>query len=171
MDFNFDGIVNMTGIVVVAMLIVLAAMMIDLASGLYKAKLRGEIRTSEGLRRTLMKFITYEGGMMIAAGVDALITMSELELLFKLDALYRIPVVTILVGIFLLVVEFLSVREKADEKTKKNFGRAESLAIKAILRPENKELLIQLLEIIQREDGVAGASMDEQNKQHCDGEL
>ena len=35
----------MTCVVVVAMLIVLFAMMIDLASGIYKAKLRGDVRT------------------------------------------------------------------------------------------------------------------------------
>ena len=62
---------ELISIVVVAMLIVLFAMTIDLASGLNKAKLRGERHTSEGLRRTLMKFITYEGGMKIVAGLEA----------------------------------------------------------------------------------------------------
>lgn len=166
---NIDDLSNMICIVVVAMVIVLFAMMIDLASGLYKAKLRGEIRTSEGLRRTLMKFITYEGGMMIAAGVDALITMSSLEILFRLEALYRIPVVTILVGIFLLVVEFLSVREKADEKTKTNFTKAETLALKAILKPENKEMLKQLFDLIQGEVDAKEAELA--HNHHGDGKL
>ena len=39
--------------VVFVMVAVLIAMMIDLGSGLYKAKQRGELRTSEALRRTL----------------------------------------------------------------------------------------------------------------------
>ena len=37
----------------VVMLLVLAAMIIDLGSGLYKAKQRGDARKSEALRRTL----------------------------------------------------------------------------------------------------------------------
>lgn len=46
-----------------------------------------------------------------------------------------------MVGIFLLVVEFLSVREKADEKTKTEFSRVESLASKMV----DKEELVDAL--------------------------
>lgn len=145
------SIKELISIVVVAMLIVLFAMMIDLASGLYKAKLRGELHTSDGLRRTLMKFITYEGGMMIAAGVDALITLSRFESLFHLDLLYQIPVITILVGIFLLIVEMISVKEKADEKTKKNLSDAAMAAIKLAQREELTDLISRLYEASQRD--------------------
>lgn len=117
----------MLAIVVVAMVIVLIAMSIDLASGLYKAKLRGELRTSQALKRTLTKFITYEGGMLIAAGVDMLIHMSRLTELFGLVSIYGVPVVTCLVGVFLLVVEFISIREKADKKTRKEMSDAAEL--------------------------------------------
>ena len=48
--------------VITVMLLVLMAMIIDLGSGLYKAKQRGELRSSEALKRTLTKFISYEGG-------------------------------------------------------------------------------------------------------------
>ena len=141
---------ELIAIVVMAMLIVLLAMAVDLASGLYKAKLRGELHTSEGLRRTLMKFITYEGGMMIAAGVDILITMSKFESLFHLNVLYQIPVITILIAIFLLFVEMKSVKEKADEKTKKNLSEAALMAIKVAQKEELKELIAKLYEASQR---------------------
>ena len=39
--------------VITVMLLVLMAMIIDLGSGLYKAKQRGELRSSEALKRTL----------------------------------------------------------------------------------------------------------------------
>jgi len=122
-----NGIGNMMLIAIMASLIVLFAMIIDLFSGLRKAKIRGDLRSSEALKRTLTKFITYEGGMGIALGVDMLIHFSKLPQLFGLDVIYGVPVVTCLVGVFLLVVEFLSVREKADQKTKKQMNDAAKL--------------------------------------------
>lgn len=132
-------------IIVLACLIVLGAMIIDLGSGLYKAKQRNEIRSSWGLKRTLSKFIMYEGGMMIAAGVDILIHLSRLFVLFHLDAVQGVPLITCLVGIFLLVVEFLSVRERADEKTKTEMSRVAELAAKMVDKEELVEALTQAI--------------------------
>lgn len=132
-------------IIVLACLIVLGAMIIDLGSGLYKAKQRNEIRSSWGLKRTLSKFIMYEGGMMIAAGVDILIHLSRLFVLFHLDAVQGVPLITCLVGIFLLIVEFLSVRERADEKTKTEMSRVAELAAKIVNKEELVEALTQAI--------------------------
>lgn len=131
----------MLSIVVLACFIVLCAMVIDLISGLIKAKQRGEIRSSWGLKRSLNKFIMYEGGMLIAAGIDLLMHTSHLYQLFALEAIYGIPVLTCLLGVFLLVVEFLSVREKADEKTRTEMSRVAELAGKMV----HKEELIDAL--------------------------
>lgn len=115
----FNGIGSMSVQWVVVMLVVFMAMMVDLASGLRKAKERGEIRTSQALKRTLTKFITYEGGISIAFGIDVLIHMSQVIQLIGLDVLYNVTIITDIIGVFLLAVEFISVREKADQKTKK----------------------------------------------------
>lgn len=127
--------------VITVMLLVLMAMIIDLGSGLYKAKQRGELRSSEALKRTLTKFISYEGGLVIAAMVDMLINMAHFFELFGINALSNIPVVTILVGIFLLIVEFMSVREKADEKTKKQQADTASVLAKLLTKEDIKELI------------------------------
>ena len=127
--------------VITVMLLVLMAMIIDLGSGLYKAKQRGELRSSEALKRTLTKFISYEGGLVIAAMVDMLINMAHFFELFGINALSNIPVVTILVGIFLLIVEFMSVREKADEKTKKQQDDTASVLAKLLTKEDIKELI------------------------------
>lgn len=149
----------MLTVITVAMMIVLLAMMIDLASGLYKAKLRGEIRSSWGLKRTLTKFITYEGGMLIAAGVDVLMHMSKLVSLFGLEAIEGVPVITCLVGVFLLVVEFISIREKADKKTKKEMNDAADLLAKMLTNDNFKDVFRAALEqqnqAKDREGGVA----------------
>jgi len=130
--------------VVFVMVAVLIAMMIDLGSGLYKAKQRGELRTSEALRRTLSKFISYEGGLTIAAMVDFLISMAGFFELFGIGKLSEVPVVTILVGIFLLIVEFMSVREKADAKTKKQQADTAELIAKLITKEDIKEIIEHL---------------------------
>ena len=143
---TFAEIENMLSVVVAAMVIVLLAMAIDLASGLYKAKVRGEIRSSWGLKRTLSKFIAYEGGMLIAAGVDLLMHLSRLMHLFSLEAIYGVPVVTCLVGVFLLIVEFVSIREKADKKTQKDLAGAAELVEKLLSSESLKELFRTALE-------------------------
>lgn len=142
----FQGAANMLTVVVVACVVVLLAMMLDLASGLYKAKLRGEIRSSWGLKRTLSKFIAYEGGMLIAAGVDLLMHLSKLVDLFGLDAIHGVPVITCLVGVFLLVVEFVSIREKADKKTKKELSDAADLLSKLLNNDNFKDVLRTAIE-------------------------
>lgn len=126
-------------VAVVVMLLVLLAMIIDLGAGLYKAKQQGELRTSEALRRTLSKFISYEGGLMIATIADLFIHLCKFYQLVGVGILIGVPVVSILVGLFLLVVEFLSVREKADVKTKKQQEQAAELLMKLVSKEELAE--------------------------------
>lgn len=123
-------------IIVIACLLVIGAMVIDLCAGLYKAKLRGEIRSSWGLKRSLSKFISYIGSLLIAAGVDLLIHFCKAFQLFHLDILFGLPVITCVIAIFLLVVEFLSVREAADEKTKTEVSRVADIAAQFIKKED-----------------------------------
>lgn len=108
--------------------IVFLAMMIDLAAGLYKAKVRGDARRSEALKRTGYKFLIYEGGLMIASMVDLMIHMGKMYHILGWEMAWGVPFVTIMMGIFWCVVEFLSVREKADEKIHSDISKAERLA-------------------------------------------
>lgn len=146
---NVIALKEMAVVAGIACIIVFFAMMIDLASGLYKAKQRHEFRSSWGLKRTLTKFITYEGGMMIAYGVDLLIYFSRLFELFHLAPIVGIPVVSCLVGIFLLVVEFLSIREKSDKKTKKDFSEAGELITKLLESKTFKDAFMKAIEVQQ----------------------
>lgn len=137
---------GMLQIVVMASVIVFIAMVIDLISGLQKAKQRGEVRTSYGLSRSLSKFIQYEGGILIGAGIDMLIHYSHLKGLFGLTVLDNVPVITCLIGVFLLITEFLSIREKADEKTRKNFSTTAELLQTLFSKEELKEMIKNRLE-------------------------
>jgi hypothetical protein len=134
-------ITPMLSVMVVAMIIVFIAMAVDLVSGINKAKTNGKMRTSWGLKRTMSKFIMYEGGMLIAGGVDVLMHSSHLYDLFCLHAIKGVPVITCLVGAFLCVVEFMSVREKADVKMKKEFETTAKLLDKVLSREDLHDLL------------------------------
>ena len=101
-------------------LIVFVAMMIDLAAGLHKAKVAGVMRTSEALRRTATKFCRYEGSVSLGLLIDILMAMSRLFTAFGLSVFDEVPLFCILIGMFLCVVEFLSIRETTDVKALKN---------------------------------------------------
>jgi uncharacterized membrane protein len=114
-------------------IIVFVAIMVDLGAGLYKASLRGDARRSEALKRTGFKFCLYHGSILIAAGIDLLIHLSRLYMWFGWNIVYGLPLITIVLGIYWCVVEFMSVREKADEKTHSDMAKAEKMA-KALLK-------------------------------------
>lgn len=109
-------------------IVVLFAMIVDLGSGLYKAHIRGDARRSEALKRSAYKFLTYEGAMMVAACIDILMHFAHFFALVGLAALDNVAVVTIMIGIFLCIVELLSIRENAEKKTHAQFKKVESAA-------------------------------------------
>ena len=94
MEILFEGTRPMLAIACVCALFVLLAMMLDLASGVHKAKQAGRFCTSYGLSRTVGKFMVYEGGVIIAAMIDLMIHYSHLLLLMRLHPIVGFPVVT-----------------------------------------------------------------------------
>lgn len=123
----FNGTGQLLAQVCIAAFIVFIAMAVDLASGLYKAKLRGEVHSSWGLKRSVQKFILYEGAILIAGGIDVLVLTCRVTALIGLDLLNGIAFFTGLIAILLCIVEIWSLREKADEKTRKDINRAGEL--------------------------------------------
>ena len=144
-----SGLTNIGGtfitVVVIACIIVLFAMIVDLVNGLHKAKIRREKKRSWALKRTVTKFILYEGAMLIAAGVDMLIQLSNLLKLFSVDTMCGIPVVTCVVGIFLCIVEGLSVKEKADEKTQREMSKVAVMASELMTKDDLAEAIAAAL--------------------------
>ena len=132
-------------IAVVCNIIVFVATMVDLASGMYKAWYRKEKWKSDILKRTGFKFVLYQGSLLIATCVDLLIHFSKLYHWFGWEVVYGIPLITIGMGIFWCVVEFLSVREKADDKMHSKIAEAENLAKHILTRDELAEVLMEVL--------------------------
>lgn len=123
---------------VMCYIIVFIAMAVDFVSGWNKAKQRHEAHNSTAQSRSVMKFIVYEGGMLIASGIDAMIHLTNIYDILSIPLLRDVPVVTIFIGIFLCAVEISSVKEKAEEKTKKHMMLTEDL-IREIVETTSKQ--------------------------------
>lgn len=123
----FNGTGQLLAQVCLAAFIVFMAMAVDLASGLYKAKIRGEVHSSWGLKRSVQKFILYEGAVIIAGGIDVLFLTCRVMQLVGCAVLEGIAIFTGFIAILLCIVEIWSLREKADEKTRKDLNRAGEL--------------------------------------------
>ena len=141
MEVLFEGTRPMLAIAGACIGFVIIAMAIDLISGVYKAKQRGEVRTSYGLSRTVSKFILYCGSAIIAAMIDLMIHYSHLMILMKFAPLVGVPVVTCLLSVFLCIIEIKSIREKADEKTNKDVDDVARMLLYAIGRERLREIV------------------------------
>ena len=132
-------------------LIVFMAMMIDLAAGLHKAKVAGVMRTSEALRRTATKFCRYEGSVSLGLLIDILMAMSRLFTAFGLAVFDEVPLFCILIGMFLCVVEFMSIRETTETKALKNERKAARL-IAELTKVLSSDKLGEIAETIKRNE-------------------
>ena len=122
-------------------LFVLTAIVVDLISGIRKAKKSGQEIRSKPLSRTATKFVIYEGAMIIATMIDYMLHFSHLFVLMKLHPIVGLPVITCLMSVFLCIIEILSVREKADEKTRR---RSEAI-VQAVIETLGKDNLAEIL--------------------------
>lgn len=141
----FDGIYEMLIIVIFEFFIVFIAMGWDFCSGYYKAKLRHEDRNSYGLRRTVSKFILYAGSICIACGVDSISFVCRFWEFIHLYPLMRVPVVSSIVAVFILVTEGRSIWEKADAKQRRQAAKSIDLLSSIVTKESLKEAFTQAI--------------------------
>ena len=141
MEILFEGTRPMLAIAGACIFFVILSMILDLISGLYKARQRGELRSSYGLSRTVSKFILYSGSVIIALMIDVMIHYSRLFVLMHLQPIVGVPIVTCLMSIFLCVIEFMSIRERAEDKERKNMNRAIQTLVEAIGKDNLRAIL------------------------------
>lgn len=116
-----EGLGMMSCLIVMVMVTVIIAMTVDFVSGWRKAKIRGDEHTSYAASRTLTKFLIYEGMCIIGGCMDFMVHFAWWQFM---DTTYAVPILTIAVGIILCVVEAWSVKEKAEDKQRKQIENA-----------------------------------------------
>lgn len=108
-------------IICVAWILVLVSMLIDLHYGIRKAKKIGEHTTSEGFRRTVTKFKDYYTVLTFALIADILIS----PFTYYLPGILSFTsVVSIIAALGLVLTEFKSIREKADQKLRRRIDKS-----------------------------------------------
>lgn len=137
-ELVFDGLGVMYCLAVVVMVAVIVAMVVDFVSGWRKARLRGDEHTSYAASRSLTKFLIYEGILLIGVCID---TMVHFVWAMLMDGSYFVPLMTIVWGIILCLVEAWSVKEKADRKQRKRMDDA-AAALANIL---DRETVLEIL--------------------------
>lgn len=124
----------------------------DLWSGIRKAKIRGEVRSSYGYKKTIDKIARYYNALIALTVIDAM----QMGGIWYLDNYYGwtipiFPVVTLLGALGMSLVEIKSIYEKADEKVKGDY----------------KEIALLATEIAKHKSDpkeIAAAVMDYMNK-------
>ena len=146
----FSGIFSLWAFVCFEVLVVMIAMSVDIASGFYKAKLRGEVRDSYGMKRTISKFILYVGSICIACGIDSIFFASGFWVLIHFPALTKVPVISTIMAVFICAVEIRSIWEKADRKQRNELIKTAEL-LGRLLNKDNS-LNDRIIELIKEKN-------------------
>lgn len=115
----------------------------DLWSGVRKAKLRGEYRSSFGFRKTVTKLTSYYNLQCVLTIVDVLCALVIINGEYSI-ALF--PYFTLLGVFFVAFIEIKSIYEKADKKQKTRTEDALNTLIKIV---HNKDDIARVLEALK----------------------
>lgn len=126
--------------------LVLIAVCIDLFFGIRKSKEVGEFKThSFGLRQTVKKVIYYMAFMTFMLMADGLNPLG-----YYVEFLNIVPITSVFGALVLVYTEFISVKEKAEEKYVKRTASVANDLIK--LAVENVEVMDKLKEQIHKKE-------------------
>lgn len=104
-------------ILAIVYILVFFVVMLDLISGMMKAKRRGKLRSSYAMRKTVDKLVRYFSMLLVITAIDAvqMLAVSQWDLAtgHKIPCL---PFLTFLAAMFVGFVELKSIYENSDEK-------------------------------------------------------
>lgn len=124
----------------------------DLWSGVRKAKIRGEVRSSFGYKKTIDKIARYYNALIALTVIDVM----QMSGVWYLDGYYGwsipiFPIVTLLGALGISLVELKSIYEKADEKVKSDYKDVAALAVEiAKHKTEPNEIAQAVVEYINK---------------------
>lgn len=123
----------------------------DLWSGIRKAKIRGEFRSSFGLRKTIKKLAQYFNAVLVLSIMDGLIML----LLIKGSLSIPIfPYLTFLGGMLVGIIEVRSIYEKAEDKEKVRASEAVDLLATIVKNREDLDSMLELLKKKKEDSNV-----------------
>lgn len=145
---DYNAIIMKLIVVGILWTAVLLSMIIDFYFGIMKAKQIGEMRTSEGYKRSVAKFNHYFGMLLYAFIFDAIVPTTY----FFEFPISAIPVVSLLATVALVWTEYKSMREKAEDK----------------LRRKTDASFLQVLEILEKREDILHELLNNYRKNEKD---
>lgn len=136
--------------VAVEYLLVLAAAIADMASGIRKAKRKGQATRSRALRRTIDKLLRYYNLLAILTIVDIMQIAATLYLRATEGyALPSIPLFTLTGSIGIALIEVKSIMENGSDKEKSDIAELADL-LDGIAKSDRLNQLINILKSLKR---------------------
>ena len=126
----------------------------DLWSGVRKAKVRGEVRSSYMYKKTIDKIARYYNAMIALTVIDCM----QMGGMWYLDGYYSwsvpiFPIVTLLGALGISLVELKSIYEKADEKVKGDYQDVALLVAEiAKHKADPSEVAAAIIEYLNNKD-------------------
>lgn len=117
---------------------VLLSVIADLVSGVRRAKMRGEARTSAALRRTIDKLVRYYNALFAMTVIDVMQMAAVIYLRYveSVEILPVLPLFTLIGAVGEALIELKSIYEKAEQKEKKEYREAADI-LKKLLEHES----------------------------------
>lgn len=152
---SLNGAVPIFVIASFVFIITFLAIMVDLATGLRKAKINSQLHTSEAYRRTITKITIYEGGVILCFMGD--IMLHFMFIVFNKTGWFSFVMpegfaaFTLFFGMYVVSVEFMSVCENADKKFIKQAKNLTKL-VKNICKVVGSDAVKKVLAEIEKEE-------------------
>lgn len=135
------------GIILFIYIVVLFVVVLDLWSGVRKAKRRKEYRSSAGYRRTVEKLARYYNLIFAFTATDSL----QMGFLWQYNSengshFPMLPFFTLAVALFICFIEIKSIFESADKKTRKQYHDAAAQIAEMLRHKEGASALAAIAE-------------------------
>lgn len=114
---QFEPFITQLTILSIVYVLVFIVIMLDLVSGVMKAKRRGRLRSSYALRKTVDKIVRYFSMLLVITAIDA-VQMLAISQWDKATGLTWpvLPFLTFFAAMFVGFIELKSIYENSDEK-------------------------------------------------------
>lgn len=135
---DLNGPVSVTAILYISVVFVV---MLDLWAGLRRARKLGHYRSSYGLRKTVQKMGSYFNMILVLTVIDGMQIFSIYHLNEQLSfSLPLFPILTFVGAVFVGVIEFKSIYEKANDKDKGRYQETARLINEIMKMADSREL-------------------------------
>lgn len=117
MEEILNNFIMQLSVLSIVYILVFSVIMLDLVSGIMKAKRRGKLRSSYALRKTVDKIVRYFSMLLVITAIDVVQMLAVSQ--WDVSTGHHIPILpflTFLAAMFVGFIELKSIYENSEEK-------------------------------------------------------